>query len=76
MKKHSTRSGFDPESKRMPRAFYKSRGGRFSLSKSWPISQNGTAINPIKGHMPLYPDHDSYINAMPSWLKKREHCRH
>ena len=31
---------------------------------------NGTAINPLKGHMPLYPDHYSYLNAMPSWLKK------
>ena len=28
----------------------------------------GTAINPLKVHMPFYPDYNAYINAMPSWL--------
>jgi len=32
---------------------------------------NGDVINPIKGHMPFYPDHNSYLNAMPSWIKNK-----
>lgn len=35
---------------------------------------NGDVINPIKGHMPFYPQHNSYLNAMPSWLKNRGVC--
>ena len=31
---------------------------------------NGLAINPLKGHMPFFPDHFGWINSMPSWLKK------
>jgi len=30
----------------------------------------GDAVNPIKGHMPFFPDHNGWINSMPSWLRK------
>ncbi len=32
----------------------------------------GTAINPLKVHMPFYPEYNAYINAMPSWLKEEK----
>lgn len=31
----------------------------------------GTAINPVKLHLPLYPENNGWINSMPSWLKRQ-----
>ncbi len=32
---------------------------------------NGEVINPLKTHMPFYSQYNSYLNAMPCWLKNR-----
>ena len=32
---------------------------------------NGIAINPIKLHLPLFPENNGWINSMPSWLKRQ-----
>ena len=29
----------------------------------------GDSVNPVKLHLPLYPDYDGYINSMPSYIK-------
>lgn len=31
----------------------------------------GDAINPIKLHLPFFPEYDGWNNAMPAWLKKQ-----
>ena len=31
---------------------------------------NGNAVNPIKLHLPIYPDYEGYINSMPAYLKR------
>jgi len=31
----------------------------------------GIAINPIKLHLPLFPENNGWINSMPSWLKRQ-----
>lgn len=33
---------------------------------------NGDAVNPIKLHLPFFPDYYGWNNAMPSWLKKQD----
>lgn len=33
---------------------------------------NGEAVNPIKLHLPFFPDYYGWNNAMPSWLKKQD----
>lgn len=30
----------------------------------------GNAVNPIKLHLPIYPDYEGYINSMPAYLKR------
>lgn len=30
----------------------------------------GRAVNPIKLHLPIYPDYEGYINSMPAYLRK------
>lgn len=30
----------------------------------------GNAVNPIKLHLPIYPDYEGYINSMPAYLRK------
>ena len=32
---------------------------------------NGVAINPIKLHLPLFPENNGWINSMPCWLKRQ-----
>lgn len=32
---------------------------------------NGEVINPLKTHLPFYSKYNSYLNAMPCWLKNR-----
>ena len=32
---------------------------------------NGEVINPLKTHVPFYSQYNSYLNAMPCWLKNR-----
>lgn len=31
----------------------------------------GNSVNPVKLHLPLYPDYDGYINSMPSYIKNK-----
>lgn len=33
---------------------------------------NGDAVNPIKMHLPFFPDYYGWNNAMPGWLKKQD----
>ena len=33
---------------------------------------HGDAVNPLKLHMPFFPDYGGWNNAMPSWLKKED----
>ncbi len=33
---------------------------------------NGDAVNPIKVHLPFFPDYNGWNNAMPGWLKKQD----
>ncbi len=30
----------------------------------------GNAVNPVKLHLPIYPDYEGYINSMPAYLKR------
>jgi len=30
----------------------------------------GDSVNPVKLHLPMYPDYDGYINSMPSYIRK------
>ena len=30
----------------------------------------GNAVNPIKLHLPIYPDYEGYINSMPAYLRR------
>lgn len=32
----------------------------------------GNAVNPVKLHLPIYPDYEGYINSMPAYLRKLE----
>ena len=32
----------------------------------------GNAVNPIKLHLPIYPDYEGYINSMPAYLRRLE----
>ena len=29
----------------------------------------GDSVNPVKLHLPMYPDYDGYINSMPSYIR-------
>jgi len=32
----------------------------------------GNSVNPVKLHLPIYPDYDGYINSMPSYIRNKK----
>lgn len=42
------------------------------VEESFAEYSKGNAVNPIKLHLPIYPTHEGYINAMPAYLRELE----